>query len=144
MQTPSIGRIVLYQLTEADAHDANRRIELGSPGRICSPGDLVSLKVTKAHNQSCVDGVIQGNGEFQIWRPSVTIGTGPGHWQWPGMAAEQAAKQALDKAQGQGTLIPPSQIPPAAAQTPGQPADGEKPVDAHLVAQGEAAVPGAS
>ncbi|WNI17572.1 hypothetical protein [Actinacidiphila sp. ITFR-21] len=98
MPTPTLGRIVLYRLSDQDASDINRRrkdaqdanpgaertgviVHHGNPaaeGQVCpaqvvrifEPSDAVNLQVA-----------LDGNDHY--WATSRTQGTDPGHWAWP-------------------------------------------------------------
>lgn len=70
MQTPSIGRVVVYSLNDSDLHLNNGARE--APAMIVRvwENNGVNLKVSL-------------DGESTLWRTSVSLGDGPGQWHWP-------------------------------------------------------------
>lgn len=94
-QKPSVGRILLYTLTESDAETINRRrvAEPHKPewpkgaqahvGNSVSAGEEVPLTVVKPWTDTCVNGQALLDGNDSLWVTSATEGTGPGKWRWP-------------------------------------------------------------
>ncbi len=91
---PTVGRIVHYTLTEADAEAANRRRGNGSAGSD-GGGMVVHVGNHAAVGQVCAALVVRTfdgpyanlqvflDGNDTLWATSRSEGDGPGFWQWP-------------------------------------------------------------
>lgn len=99
---PTIGRIVRYRLTAADAEKINKRRRDafehitehreradGSQvhvGNRASEGQEVVMVIVAAHGDqpdSYVNGKCLLDGNDDYWATSVKVGEGPGTWSWP-------------------------------------------------------------
>ena len=101
MNKPSIGRIVLYALTEDEARDINRRrndaysadLRERRPGLIAhignpvEEGQIVAMTITGTYEDEYMTGTVNGqctlDGNDALWVTSISQGDGPGTWQWP-------------------------------------------------------------
>ena len=111
--TPTIGRIVLYTLTEDDAQQINRRRTTGAeiakrmePFVVSTPGapsqiklwpagaqahigndahagDIYPMIVTRVWSPGMVNGQVLLDGNDCLWATSVLEGTGERTWMWP-------------------------------------------------------------
>lgn len=95
--TPTLGRIVHYQLTKMDAEAINRRREdaLNSDfaaqrtggimhiGNEASGGETYPAIVTSAINGRLVNLQVFLDGNDHYWVQAVGEGDKPGEWQWP-------------------------------------------------------------
>jgi hypothetical protein len=97
----TIGRIVLYTLTEQDAEEVNRRRTTGTKiheriqtdkwplgaqahiGNSVSAGEVYPLVVTKVWSAGCVNGQVLLDGNDCLWATSATEGTTGHCWHWP-------------------------------------------------------------
>jgi hypothetical protein len=105
----SLGRIVLYTLTEQDAAEINRRRTTGSAianrigkntpdssawpvgaqahiGNEAEAGQVYPMIVTRiwsAVSPGCVNGQVLLDGNDCLWATSVIEGTGERTWMWP-------------------------------------------------------------
>lgn len=99
---PTIGRIVLYTLTQSDADTVNRRRTTGSSvlrrmednppswpagaqahiGTVVEAGDTLPLIIT-AVRDSFVNGKVLLDGTDELWVQAVPEGVGGGAWAWP-------------------------------------------------------------
>lgn len=101
-QAPSLGRIVLYTLTDHDADQINRRrsdarehlaehqktangvqIHVGNG---VAAGDEYPLVITRVWGSSpgaAVNGQLLLDGNDTLWVTSTTEGEGPRMWRWP-------------------------------------------------------------
>lgn len=100
-QTPSIGRIVHYTLTDSDAEQINRRradavrnmhmhragVADGSQvhvGNEVYAEEVYPLLITRVWlTPESVNGQVLLDGNDTLWATSVTEGEGPGHYAWP-------------------------------------------------------------
>lgn len=106
MQTPSIGRIVHYTLTEADAeainrrradYDAHRRSHphphepgqhpatghIGHVGNHAAEGDVCAATIVRTFDGHAANLQVHLDGNDAYWATSRTEGDGPGFWRWP-------------------------------------------------------------
>lgn len=86
-QAPTIGRVVLYTLTEDDATRARVRTLTGQEQNDPRPGEeypATIVRVFGAQPGSAANLRVQldGNGP-ELWATSRIEGDGPGHWRWP-------------------------------------------------------------
>ena len=102
----TIGRIVLFTLSEDSAQQINRRRTSGSSiiarikkntddssawplgaqahiGNDVEPGQQFPMMVTKVWSPGCVNGQVFLDGSDCFWATSVTEGTGGQTWAWP-------------------------------------------------------------
>jgi hypothetical protein len=102
----TIGRIVLYTLSEQDAVEINRRRTTGASialrikkntadtsawpigaqahiGNGVDEGDVFPMMVTRVWSGSCVNGQAFLDGNDCLWVTSATEGTGGHTWSWP-------------------------------------------------------------
>lgn len=100
-QKPSLGRTVLYTLTDHDAQQINQRradsadatthghARVGLKihvGNGASPGQVYPMTIVRVWGDqpdSAVNGQVMLDGNDVHWATSVTMGDGPGHWSWP-------------------------------------------------------------
>lgn len=98
MHKPSIGRIVLYVVSEHDARLVNeRRAEHAFPQGINlpQPGDVLPLIICRVWTPELYDGKETVNGQLMLdgggvlWKTSVHLGEPetPGTWHWPKIEA---------------------------------------------------------
>lgn len=94
MPIPTVGRIVLYCLTEDDAAAVNRRREhRGGPvlgiahtGNVAHEGDVLPMLIVAvwgAHPGAAVNGQVFLDGNDTLWVRSVVVGNEPGRFNWP-------------------------------------------------------------
>lgn len=101
-QTPSIGRIVHYTLSEGDAetinhrradaevhrdyHRANANGVQVHVGNAVLPGQTYPMVITRVwgdQSSSAVNGQVLLDGNDTYWATSATVGEGGGHFAWP-------------------------------------------------------------
>ena len=100
---PTIGRIVLYTLTEYDAIAINRRRAdahahqtehqqnatgaVVHTGNVVSTGDVYPLVITRAWGADSADRLVNGqlllDGNDTYWVTSTAVGDGLGRFAWP-------------------------------------------------------------
>jgi hypothetical protein len=99
---PSIGRIVQYELTEADVDQINRRrkhaqfnmdehreaqkgtmVYVGNHATEKQVFPMMITRVWGSEEGSAVNGQVFLDGNDVLWASSVTEGEGPGHWSVP-------------------------------------------------------------
>ena len=80
----TVGRIVLYTLTDQDATEINQRRTTGAiiAERVFL-GDVYPMIVTRIWSASCVNGQVFLDGNDCLWATSATEGTGGHQWHWP-------------------------------------------------------------
>lgn len=94
VQRPSIGRIVHYRVTAAEATRSNARREWGlmffpkalRPRYAETPleaGAVVPVMVTGVHQTGWISGVAFLDGDDTLWIGAATEGDKPGAWFWP-------------------------------------------------------------
>lgn len=106
MTIPTIGRIVLYTLTDAEAEAINKRRDdfkafsashvqpiaagdVGASGHqahfgnSASAGQQYPALVVRCFGGDAVNLKVQLDGSDTYWATSATPGDGPGHWTWP-------------------------------------------------------------
>lgn len=86
---PTIGRIVLYTLTEQDA-DAikDRRVSSTETGNTVAAGDVFPMLIVRVWGDdpgpdAVVNGRVFLDGTDTLWVTSVQVGAGPRHFTWP-------------------------------------------------------------
>ena len=103
--TPTIGRLVHYTLSSADADQINRRRTTGDSirARLKVAGEprwpegaqahigtpvvegeifpMLIVRLTEALN--VVNGKVFLDGTDTLWVQAAAVGVGPGHWEWP-------------------------------------------------------------
>jgi len=67
---PSIGRIVMYRLSESDRWQNN-----GQP--------VAAAVVTAVWGDTCVNLRVLCDGPHTEWKTSAVLGNEPGQWSWP-------------------------------------------------------------
>lgn len=102
---PTIGRIVHYMLSEADAENINRRradrlayqanpyndprvaqkptgfqVHHGNPA---TPGDVLPMLIVRVWNEDVVNGQVFLDGNDTLWVTSVSSGDGKRRWAYP-------------------------------------------------------------
>lgn len=96
--TPTVGRIVHYRLTAADAEAVNRRradafakienmrkhrpgfqAHIGNPA---SEGQTVAMMIVAVWGDDCVNGQVFLDGNDSLWVTSRMYGPEPGEWRW--------------------------------------------------------------
>lgn len=94
---PSLGRVVLYKITRADAQSINARredAEMNRPGDKRSGvmvhvgnrahhGDVYAADVVRVWNESSVNLQVKLDGNDLFWVTSVAQGEDEGEWTWP-------------------------------------------------------------
>lgn len=98
---PTVGRTVLYTLTDQDATAINRRRVVSSAplltsrvtdgnqlhvGNAVRAGQVYPLIITRVWGTdptSAVNGQVMLDGNDSYWVCSVVVGEGPGHYVWP-------------------------------------------------------------
>lgn len=96
-QTPSIGRIVHYMLTNAQALAINeeRKASVGDKrGTLCLAGDVFPMIITRVHQfmPQGINGQVFLDGDDSWMITHATEGTGPGQWHWPQAVHAQAQR----------------------------------------------------
>ncbi len=110
---PTIGRIVLYTLTEHDAIAINKRRAdahahitdhqrhatgvVVHTGNTVSAGDVYPLVITRTWGEDTPDRLVNGqlllDGNDTYWVTSVSDGQGPGRFAWPSIATSTSSKE---------------------------------------------------
>jgi hypothetical protein len=92
MPAPTIGRIVHYTLTEADAAAINKRREDAKAtgavtqfhvGNHAAPGDVCPAMIVATFGGPAANLQVVLDGTDTYWATSRTEGDGPGYWTWP-------------------------------------------------------------
>jgi hypothetical protein len=79
-QTVSVGRIVTYVLTDADADLINQRATLANPAQA---GDEYPALVVRVFGPPLANLQVFYDGEGSYWATSRTEGDTQGTWHWP-------------------------------------------------------------
>ncbi|MEV6105715.1 hypothetical protein AB0M28_13505 [Streptomyces sp. NPDC051940] len=98
---PTIGRIVRYTLTEADAEQINRRRKdfhqsgvaqdhtgyVGHVGNHAQAGDVFPAMIVRVWDEGTVtvNAQVFLDGNDTLWATSRAEGEGPGTWVWPSL-----------------------------------------------------------
>lgn len=86
-QTPTIGRIVHYKLSESDALAINNsRLKNQTPGNVAWKGDVFPAIVVRRWNdtpESSIQLQVFLDGPDLHWATSRTEGDAEGQWSWP-------------------------------------------------------------
>lgn len=80
MQTPTIGRIVHYRLSDADAAAINAQ---QSQGNHVDANDVVAAIVVRVWVPTTCNLRLMLDGECDMWVTSRTHGNDMGNWDWP-------------------------------------------------------------
>lgn len=107
MVTPSIGRIVLYTLSEQDAEAINRRrvqadmhieehrergdgsqVHVGNSVHAGAVYPMVIIRTWGDTPDSSVNGQVLLDGNDTLWVTSVSVGEGQRHFAWPTIRSE--------------------------------------------------------
>lgn len=100
MTAPTIGRIVLYTLTDDDAARINKRREdfkvhieresyldtgyVAHWGNMATPGEVFPMLVVRVDGGSAVvNGQVFLDGADTLWKVAVPNGPDMGEWEWP-------------------------------------------------------------
>jgi hypothetical protein len=82
--TPSIGRIVHYQLSQDDAIVVtNRRLQTGVVGNHVAAGQTYPAMVVRTFGGTTVNLRVVLDGDDLLWATSRVEGTEAGTWCWP-------------------------------------------------------------
>ncbi len=81
MNKPSIGRIVIYKLTEAD----RKKLEIhqSSMDGGCNVSTELPAIVVAVWSDTCVNLRVLTDGTQIWWKSSINEGDQPGNWHWP-------------------------------------------------------------
>ena len=100
-QVPTIGRVVHYRLSEADAEAINQtrsrakalarvgallpglQAHDGNPVRAGDPFPMIIVAVWGSGRDAPVNGQVLLDGPDQFWACTRSLGDGPGTWSWP-------------------------------------------------------------
>jgi hypothetical protein len=89
---PTIGRIVHYRLSEADAAAINRRragcatrdgVDVQTLGNHAAEGDVCPATVVRTFGGPAANLQVHLDGTDAYWATSRSEGDGPGYWAWP-------------------------------------------------------------
>lgn len=90
--TPTIGRVVLYKLSEADViaidRDVPQNVQRTDGSTRCrrngvGPGQVFPAQVVSAWGNSSANLAVALDGDCTYWATSRSEGDGPGRWSWP-------------------------------------------------------------
>jgi hypothetical protein len=84
--TPTIGRIVLYKLSESDANDIKHR-RGAAQGNVPHAGEVYPAVVVRSWGGPSVNLQVFLDGPDSYWAPSRKEGTVEGCWTWPRLDA---------------------------------------------------------
>lgn len=76
---PSLGRIVLYRMTEVDCQIVAGRGKLNLP----RPGDQYPAVIVRTFGSTTVNLSVLLDGESTYWATSRAEGDGESQWSWP-------------------------------------------------------------
>lgn len=80
MNKPSIGRIVIYKVTQSDK-------DLWREGNVkCHTTNIVDelpAMIVQVWSDTCVNLKVELDGLGQMWKTSITEGDLEGQWHWP-------------------------------------------------------------
>lgn len=80
----SIGRVVLYTISDADAREvARQRTASRAHGNTVVPGAQFPATIVATGGGPVVNLSVQLDGQDTLWAPSRSHGDGPGTWTWP-------------------------------------------------------------
>ncbi|MFF9097552.1 hypothetical protein ACF1AX_31075 [Streptomyces sp. NPDC014802] len=89
-QPPTIGRVVIYRLSEEDArHIIQQRHHNGANGNYVRAGDRFPAMVVQTFPANPADVAnlkVMLDGDDTYWATSRHMGDGPGTWSWPVIA----------------------------------------------------------
>jgi hypothetical protein len=80
--TPSVGRIVHFEVDEYNAKDINARAEVEG-GNMVQAGDLLPAVIVRVWGPTCCNLKIFRDGPQDVWITSVSQGTGPRSFREP-------------------------------------------------------------
>lgn len=96
---PTVGRIVFYTLTEADADAINKRLDDATNHRLAHSanangvvvhvgnpaheGDVLPMIIVRVWDGGFVNGQVFLDGNHTLWKTSIPVGDGPGRFSWP-------------------------------------------------------------
>lgn len=83
---PSLGRIVLYTLTQSDADSINANRGEKFRGNPAAWGQLYPMVVIRVHSETCINGHVLLDGNDTYWVGQTTLVEDEnynGHWMWP-------------------------------------------------------------
>lgn len=85
MTAPTIGRIVHYTLTQANAEAINKRRGDFSDyrGNAAHEGDVFPLVITRIWSGDSINGQVLLDGSDNLWVISINNGPDQGQWEWP-------------------------------------------------------------
>lgn len=92
----TVGRLVLYKLSEQDveAINANRKTDECFGGNSPQVGDLLPTIVVKVWENNMFNGQVFLDGNDTLWVTSVVQGSEPGQWDWMPFQKDQQARLA--------------------------------------------------
>ena len=96
-QRATVGRIVMYNLTDEDAIEINRRREAyfgrdrnnwpegaqAHQGNSENDGNTLPMMIVRVWNDKMVNGQVFLDGNDTLWVTSVELGDSIGNWFWP-------------------------------------------------------------
>lgn len=86
---PTVGRVVLYTLSDQDAQrvaEARHASPATRTGNRAEAGQVYPMVIVRAWGDqphSAVNGQVLLDGDDTLWVTSVTAGEGPRHFAWP-------------------------------------------------------------
>lgn len=82
---PTVGRIVLYKLSERDVQAISEDRGLGSATQcnLHRTGNVLPMIIVSVWPGDDVNGQVFLDGNFTLWVKTVSQGDGFGQWQWP-------------------------------------------------------------
>ena len=89
---PTVGRVVLYALSEGDVDEINRTRAVAAlpptrTGNAVHAGDEFPMVVVRVWpGAPSVNGQVLLDGDDSYWATSRVRGDGPGCWRWPDLA----------------------------------------------------------
>lgn len=83
-QTPTVGRIVLYRLSESDATEIKHR-RGAAQGNVPHAGEVYPAVVVRSWGGPSVNLQVLLDGPDSYWATSRNEGVSEGQWAWPRM-----------------------------------------------------------
>lgn len=107
----TVGRLVLYKLSEADAEAINKRYAdynqaevpawpMGAQAHVgnqAQAGDLLPTLVVKIWEGQMINGQVFLDGNDTLWKTSVEQGSEAGQWDWMPFQKDQQARLAKEE-----------------------------------------------